>query len=355
VASLINIQQSRSLKPKVPSKDLGFGKIFTDHMYCIDYVNNSWENARIIPYAPFQLNPASSVLHYGQALFEGIKAFRQIRENKIGIFRPEYNWKRMRKGAERLCMPMLPYDTFMLGLKTLIKEERHWIPKEDGTSLYIRPTLIGTEGFLGVRPSSEYLFYIILSPVGSYYGTDQKEGIKIWIETKYTRAAPGGLGTIKAGANYACSLKAAHEAKMNNYDQVLWLDVNHNYIEEVGTMNVFFKINDKIITPSLDGTILAGSTRDCILNLLSVWKLPVEERKLSLQEVIDASKNGSLQEAFGTGTAAVISPIKEFAFRDQKIELPKTSFGPLAERLYKTLTGIQKGDIFDTYSWLDYV
>lgn len=345
----IPIEKSPNLKAKPAPSQLGFGQYFSDHLFVAEYDGKAWVHPRVIPYQNFSLDPGAAVLHYGQALFEGMKAFRQAQGQTV-LFRPEYNWLRLTEGAARLCMQAPPKELMLAGLKALVKVDESWIPTERGCSLYIRPTLIGTEAFLGVRPSQKFLFYIMLSPVGSYY----KEGlspIPIWVEEKYVRAAPGGLGYTKAGANYAASLLAAQEAKKKGYAQVLWLDVSHQYIEEVGTMNVFFAIDDEIITPALDGTILSGGIRDCTIQLLKSWGLKISERKLKISEVISASESGHLKEAFGTGTAAVISPIGELNYQERRVILNENKIGPLAQRLYNEITRIQYGEIPDTWDW----
>lgn len=338
-------------KPKPKSADLGFGQYFSDHIFKASYDGKKgWHSPEIIPYQSFQIDPGAAVLHYGQALFEGMKAFRQ-KSGKIVLFRPEFNAKRLQEGAERLCMQAPPADLMIEGIKQLVRTDQDWIPGEKGCSLYIRPTLIGTEAFLGVRPANEYLFYVILSPVSSYY----KEGlnpISIWVEEHYVRAAPGGLGATKAGANYAASLKAALEAKKRGYAQVLWLDVNHEYIEEVGTMNVFFVIDGTVVTPELGGSILGGGVRDCAIQMLRERGVSVVERKISMAEVVDAHRSGRLQEAFGTGTAAVISPIGELSYKGEKLVLSGGAIGELSQSLYTELTGIQSGEIPDKYGWL---
>lgn len=371
-------------KTKPAVEDLGFGKHFTDHMLMASYQNGQWMAPQIKPYAPLSLDPAASVLHYGQALFEGMKAFvlfpepqkekeREALNNNqnlnkndkssasfpnthnLALFRPQYNWQRFNQGSARLCMPPIPQDIFIEGIKELIRVDADWVPEAPNASLYIRPTLIGTEAFLGVRPSHEYLFFTILSPVGSYYGNVVSKGIKIWIEEEFVRAAPGGLGATKAAANYANSLFATQKAKEHSqFSQVLWLDVSHQFIEEVGTMNVFFVFKDRIVTPDLQGTILAGGVRDCVIQLLKNWKLPIETRPLSLKEVLQASQNNELVEIFGTGTAAVITSVEELHRKSgPPIVLPNDGMGPLAKKLFDTLTGIQRGTIIDSYQWLE--
>lgn len=347
------LQITKTTRPKIkPTGDLGFGVYFSDHIFSSDFSRQKgWFKSEIIPYDYFKLDPSASVLHYGQALFEGMKAFKQKNGDTV-IFRPQFNYQRMKQGAERLCMEMPSEQIFTEGLKALVKVDNDWVPEQKGSSLYLRPTLIGTEGFLGVRPSDEYKFFIIASPVSSYY----KEGIgpvKIWVEEKYVRAAPGGLGATKAAANYAGSLKAAYEAKQQGYAQVLWLDVNHEHIEEVGTMNVFFMINGEAHTPSLEGTILAGGVRNSIIQVLKDKNIPVIERKIKWTEIEAAYKNGTLTEAFGTGTAAVITPIGQLTRGAYQILLDNhpNSF-QVARDLYSTITAIQSGELPDKHDWL---
>jgi branched-chain amino acid aminotransferase len=350
----LDIPVTKNLLPKTKPDEnaLGFGKYFSDHMFTAKYAKaKGWFNPQVIPYQPLPMDPAASVLHYGQALFEGMKAFRQQNEQCV-LFRPEFNWQRMVAGAERLCMQAPPKDFFLEGVKAVVRADRDWIPTKMGSSLYIRPTLIGTEAFLGVRPAEEHLFFIILSPVGSYYAEAQAP-VKIWIEEEFLRAGPGGLGATKAAANYATSLKAAYQAKQKGYAQVLWLDIHREYIEEVGTMNVFFVFKNEIVTPSLDGTILDGGIRSSVIEILKSWNLPIVERKLKLEEVIAASQTGDLQEAFGTGTAAVISPIGELASAHRKVSLNSKEMGPVASRLYEEITSLQYGLKPDARGWIE--
>lgn len=345
----IPIKKTDVLKPLPQSEGLGFGQYFSDHMFIAEY-ESEWKNFEIKPYAPIPLDPAASVLHYGQALFEGLKAFRQ-NNGRCVVFRPEFNAERFRNGAERLCMVAPPADLFCQAVQDLVRVEKRWIPKEKGSSLYVRPTLIGTEAFLGVRPSKKYMFFVIVGPVGSYYSGGLKP-VKIWVEEKYVRAAPGGIGQTKAAANYASSLKAAEVARQKGYSQVLWLDVNHQYVEEVGTMNVFFVVGDEIITPALDETILPGGVRSCVIQLLKEWGYKVSERKVSVAELNEAYKAGKLSESFGSGTAAVVTPIGELAFSDRVWKFQENSFGPIAKRLYDEITGIQMGEIADRHNWI---
>lgn len=351
--SAYNISTERTQNPKIkPTGDLGFGVYFSDHMFTCDYTRKKgWFSPQISPYQNFQLDPSASALHYGQALFEGMKVFRQ-KNGDIVLFRPEFNYERMKFGSERLCMEMPSKEIFIEGIKALIRADADWIPQARGSSLYLRPTLIGTEAFLGVRPSDEYRFFVLASPVSSYY----KEGlgpIKIWVEENYVRAAPGGLGATKAAANYAGSLKAAYEAKKKGYAQVLWLDVTHQYVEEVGTMNVFFMIDGEVHTPSLDGTILDGGVRNSIIQLLKDQGLKVHERKIKWSEISDAYSKGLLTEAFGTGTAAVISPIGQLTHNSNSIDLTQgNSPFKIARVLYETMTNLQFGEGADLHNWL---
>jgi branched-chain amino acid aminotransferase len=346
----IAVEKTRNPKTQPPADHLGFGRYFSDHMLLCEYANEKWGTPRIVPYGPLPLDPGASVLHYGQALFEGMKAFRG-EDGKIRIFRPEMNWKRMTDGAARLAMQSPPEDIFMASIKKFTEVEVDWVPKAKGTSLYLRPTLIGTEGFLGVRPSTQYLFYIIGSPVGGYYG-EGIEAVKIWVEKKYSRSAPGGIGAVKAGGNYASSLLAATEAKKKGFSQVLWLDSSqHRFVEEVGTMNVFFVIGGKVITPALGGTILPGVMRDSAIQVLRSTGRTVEERPVALDEVLMAHERGLLTEVFGTGTAASVSPVGQLGFEERTITISDGRPGPIARELYATLTDIQYSRRADDKDW----
>jgi len=348
----IEITKSKTSRPKVAHDKLGFGKYFSDHQFLMDYSNGRWEKPRIEPYGPLALEPGACVLHYSQCLFEGQKAFRG-KNGKIRLFRPAFHAARMQKGAARLCMPAPSLENFQEAVKSLVKIDSDWVPDTRGASLYIRPTLIGTESFLGVRPAEKYLFFIITCPVGAYYA-EGFNPVKIWVEEEYIRAAAGGLGAIKAGANYASSLLAAVEAKKKGFAQVLWLDAKeHKQVEEVGTMNVFFRLKNEIVTPPLGGTILNGSTRDCVLEILKSWKLPVVERNISWAEVEAAHAKGELLEAFGTGTAAVISPVGEFSTKTKKLTIGEGRVGELTQKLFDEITGIQYGEKPDTYGWIE--
>jgi branched-chain amino acid aminotransferase len=348
----INITLSTTKKEKPASNQLEFGRVFTDHMFVMDYSSSKgWYDPRIVPYEPITLSPSSMVFHYGQTVFEGLKAYR-TKDDKVLLFRPDKNFQRLNLSNDRLCIPQIDEEFLIEALKQLVSIDKDWIPTAEGTSLYIRPFIIPTEYYLGVAPSKFYRFMIILSPVGSYY----KEGIhpvKIYVENQYIRAVEGGTGKAKTGGNYASSLKAQDEAEKRGYSQVLWLDgVEKKYIEEVGSMNIFFKINGEIVTPSLNGSILEGVTRNSILQILNHWGVPVSERRLSIEEVYQAYKDGLLEEAFGSGTAAVISPIGEFFYKEEKMLINNGETGELSKKLYDTLTGIQTGTYEDVFNWV---
>jgi branched-chain amino acid aminotransferase len=339
-------------KKTIPAPDkLGFGKYFTDHMFVWNYTEEEgWHNPRIIPYQPITLDPAATVFHYGQTVFEGLKAYL-TKDEEVLLFRPDENMKRLNRSNDRLVMPEINEEQAISALKQLIKVDRDWIPGAEGTSLYIRPFMIATEPYLGVSPAKQYQFMIIMSPVGAYY----KEGInpvKIAVESEYVRAVAGGTGNAKTAGNYAASLKASEVASKNGYSQVLWLDGRENqYIEEVGSMNIFFKINGEVITPALNGSILEGITRKSIIELLKYWNVPVVERKISIHEIQQAYHDGILEEAFGTGTAAVISPIGELFWKNEKLIINNGEIGQLSQKLYDSLTGIQNGTEPDPFGW----
>jgi branched-chain amino acid aminotransferase len=351
----ISITKSSTIgrKPRPKSEaELGFGKYFTDHMFLMDYEKGQgWIHPRIVPYGPLSLDPSAMVLHYGQEIFEGLKAYRWT-DGTIALFRPDKNIERWNRSARRLCMAETDAEMFMEGMKTLILLDRDWIPSSPGTSLYIRPTMIATEAALGVKPSSRYLFFIIIGPVGPYY----PEGFsptRIYVTKSYVRAAKGGVGETKTGGNYAASLYAATKAQELGYTQVLWLDAaEHKYVEEVGTSNIFFRIGDELITPPLAGTILPGVTRDSVLFLAREWGIPVNERLITIDEVLQDAEMGRLQEMFATGTAAVISPVGEIGYQDRVIPVADGKTGPLAQRLYDEITAIQYGQKPDPYGWV---
>lgn len=347
----ISIQRNQNPKPKPDQSALGFGQLFTDHMFVMDYTEGKgWHSPRIIPYGPLSLDPSVMVVHYGQATFEGLKAYRTA-DKQILLFRPYANMERMNISNERLCIPALDVEFAVSAIKKLVEVDEDWIPEAEGTSLYIRPFIFATDPYLGVRPSHTYSFVVILSPVGAYY-PEGIDPVKIFVEETYVRAVKGGLGFTKTPGNYAASIKAQEVAKEKGYTQVLWLDgIENKYIEEVGTMNVFFKINGVVITPALEGSILAGITRDSTIKLLKHWGVPIEERKISIQEIYEAQAQGKLDEAFGTGTAAVISPIGELNYKGQIISINDGKIGETSAKIYDTITGIQNGVLEDTFDW----
>ncbi|MFR9294404.1 MAG: branched-chain amino acid aminotransferase [Turicibacter sanguinis] len=348
----IKIERSNHLKKKPSGEPLGFGQYFTDHMFTMDYTEGiGWHDAKIIPYGPIELDPACMVFHYAQETFEGLKAYK-LQDGQIALFRPELNAHRLNQSNARLCMPEVPEDLFIKAIETLVKYEQDWIPDEFEHSLYIRPFMFATEAGVGVHPSKQYKFIIILSPVSSYY-PEGVNPVKIWVEDEYVRAVIGGTGFTKCGGNYASSIVAERKAKEHGYTQVLWLDgIHRRYIEEVGTMNAMFVIDNKVITAPLHGSILPGVTRNSIIHLLKDWGITVEERLLSIEELMDAGHNGTLTEAFGTGTAAVISPIGELYDKGDEIIINGFETGPLTHKLYETLTKIQWGLIPDSYGWI---
>ena len=351
---MLNIRYElvKERKPKVDENNLGFGKHFTDHMFIMDYDEGmGWHDARIVPYAPLALDPACMVFHYAQEMFEGLKAYRTP-NGDIQLFRPWKNIERMNNTNARLCIPKLNNDDVLDAIKAIVSVDKEWVPSAQGTSLYIRPFIIATDVQLGVHPSKSYKFIIIICPVGSYY----KEGlkpVKIFVEREYVRAVKCGTGFAKVGGNYASSLIGQQKAEEKGYSQVLWLDgIEHKYIDEVGAMNVFFVIDGKVITPALDdGNILPGVTRDSCISLLKNLGYTVEERKLSIDEVIEAYHNGKLDEAFGTGTAAVVSPMGLLDTEDEQMVINNGEIGKIAQTLYTTLTDIQWGRSDDPYGW----
>ena len=339
-------------KEKPDFTKLGFGRYFTDHMFIMDYTEGrGWHDARIVPYGPLTLDPACMVFHYAQEMFEGLKAYRTP-DGSIQLFRPDKNIERMNNTNDRLCIPRLDPNDVLDAIKALVAIEEDWVPDVEGTSLYIRPFIIATDVQLGVHPSHTYKLMIILSPVGAYYAEGIKP-VKIFVENEYVRAVKGGTGFAKVGGNYACSLIGQKKAEEMGYSQVLWLDgIEHKYIDEVGAMNVFFVIDGKVVTPSLaEGSILPGVTRASCIQLLRDMGYTVEERKLSIDEVEKAYAEGKLNEAFGTGTAAVVSPMGLLDNGKEKMVINNGEIGPIAQKLYDTLTGIQWGKIEDKYSW----
>ena len=347
----IRITRTTAKKDKPRDKDLAFGNVFTDHVFVANFhEEKGWYDPRVEPYGPLPLDPATAVLHYGQSLFEGLKAFRG-KDGAIRLFRPQKHVDRLNRTAQRMCIPPIDPDLILKSWTTVVGVDRDWVPAAVGTSLYIRPTVIASEPFLGVRPARQYLYYVILSPVGPYY----PEGLaptKIKVIDNYVRAVAGGLGEAKTSANYAASLYAAEEAKHEGFTQVLWLDgVHHKYIEEVGTSNIMLQIGDEVITPPLGGTILAGVTRDTSLALLRSWSVRVAERPITIDEVVAAADKGSLQEVWATGTAAVISPVGELAYKGRRIVVNQGRIGATAQKLYDTIVAIQYGEAPDPHGW----
>lgn len=327
--------------------DLKFGKQFTDHMFVADFENGEWKNASIIPYGNISLNPATSFIHYGQSIFEGLKAHKG-QNGEILIFRPDMNLERMNQSANRLSMAQIPSELFMSALRELVNLDKDWVPSGEESSLYIRPFMFGTEPFLGVKASDSYRFMIILSPSGRYYATP----VKVKIEKHFVRAAKGGTGFAKAAGNYAASLRPAQLAKADGYDQLIWTDAQeHKYIEEAGTMNIMFVINDALVTPALSGSILPGVTRDSILQIARSWGMKVEERQVSVDELVQAMEQGTLSEAFGAGTAATISHIRTIGHEGIDYDLPHVEDGPVANKIKSYLNDFKRGRVEDTFGW----
>ncbi len=348
----IKINKTTAPKSKPDQKNLGFGKYFTDHMFLLNYeTGKGWHDPRIVPYGPLALDPSTMVFHYAQELFEGMKAYRTP-DGGIQLFRPWENARRMNSSCERMCIPQIPEELFVEAVKTLVRTDADWIPTEPETSLYIRPFVFATDPHLGVHASHTYIFCVICSPVGAYYA----EGInpvRIYVESEDVRAVKGGTGYTKCGGNYAASIRAGERAAEKGYAQVLWLDgVERKYVEEVGAMNVLFKIGGKVVTPKLTGSILPGITRRSCLELLRAWGYEVEERLISAEELFAAAEAGELEEAWGSGTAAVISPVGEMSWGDKKVVINGGRIGPLTQKLYDTLTGIQWGKTEDSYGWI---
>ena len=335
---MLNIRYEKNTAPKPipgPENPLTFGTIFTDHMFLMNYeTGKGWHDPRIVPYADISLDPSAMVFHYGQEMFEGLKAYK-AEDGRTLLFRPDKNIERANRSNRRLCIPEIPEEDFLQAIKAIVKTDEAWIPTKPGTSLYIRPFVIATDPFLGVRPSDTYLFIIILSPVGAYY-PEGLNPVKIWIEDDYVRAVRGGIGEAKTGGNYVASMAAQVKAHEDGYSQVLWLDgVERKYIEEVGAMNIFFKINGTVVTPMLNGSILPGVTRDSVIQLCKHWGIPVEERKVSVDELL----------------AAVISPVGHLRFENTVIQIKDGGIGELSQKLYDTVTGIQLGKTEDAFGW----
>lgn len=352
---MLDIKVTKTETPKAkPAKDdpLLFGTIFTDHMFIMDYAEGKgWYDPRIVPYGDITLPPAATIFHYGQGVFEGLKAYNAV-DGGVNLFRPDMNAKRSNRSSDRLCIPEIPEEDFVQAIEELVELDKDWIPNEPDHSLYIRPFIIGTDPFLGLRTSAYYKFIIILSPVGPYY-PEGLDPVGIWIEDDYVRAVRGGIGEAKTGGNYAASILSQVKAHDEGYSQVLWLDgVYRKYIEEVGAMNIFFKIDGKVVTPMLNGSILPGITRDSVIQICKEWGYDVIEKRIDIAEIEEAWKNGTLEEVWGTGTAAVISPVGKLRMGDEIMQVQDGGIGELSQRLYDEVTGIQLGKVKDTCGWI---
>ena len=346
----IELTKTPKAKPTDETK-LGFGHIFTDHMFVMNYdTGEGWHDARIVPFDDVKLSPAAMCLHYGQEIFEGLKAYRTA-DGTVQLFRPDENYKRMNNSAERMVIPKIDEEFMIEATKKLVEIEKDWVPHTDGASLYIRPFIFATDPYVGVRPADHYLFLIILSPSGAYYSTGLNP-VKIYVEQKYVRAVRGGTGFAKTAANYAISLKGQDEAHEQDYEQVLWLDgVEQKYIEEVGSMNIFFVIDGEVITPELTGSVLPGITRKSALEVCKSKGIKATERRITIEEVAKAYDEGKLDEVFGTGTAAVISPVGHLKWGDKIMTINNNEIGPISQMLYDTMTGIHWGKIPDEFGW----
>ncbi len=348
----IKIIKSNEKKPHPPSDALGFGQYFTDHMFLMTYDEGvGWHDPIIKKYEDMKFDPSACVFHYGQEMFEGLKAYRR-EDGGFNLFRPEMNARRTNNTNDRICLPRIPEEDFVQAIRELVSVDQDWIPDGPGTSLYIRPFIIATEPTLMVHPSRQYLFMIILSPVGAYYSEGLKP-VKIFVEDEYVRAVKGGVGEAKTGGNYGASMRGQKRAKELGFAQVLWLDaIERKYVEEVGTSNIFFKINGEVITPNLSGSILPGITRDSSIQLMKSWGMKVTERMITIEEVWEAANNGTLEEVWGTGTAAVISAIGALSYKETLLEINDNKIGRTTQKLYDTMTGMQYGSIEDPFGWV---
>ncbi len=351
MSASITIEKTKASRIEQLDKNhLDFGRTFTDHMFQMHYAGGAWQEAKIIPFGPIQITPALNVLHYGQAVFEGMKAF-YVDDKTINIFRPEAHHARFNRSCRRMCIPETSYDVFIEALENLLRIDSEWMPQKKGTALYVRPFIIANEDYLAARVSSTYAYYIIMSPVGAYYA-EGFNPVSLTTSPEFVRAVPGGTGEAKTAGNYAASFLPAQQAHAKGYTQVLWLDAReHSYIEEVGTMNIHFVIDDTLITPVLSGSVLSGITRDSVLKLAEHWGLDVLERRITIGEIIEAAKSGRLTEAFGSGTAAVISPVGTIAHQDEEVTIGNGVIGPLAQRFFDAITGIQYGELADPFHW----
>lgn len=338
---------SSSRIDKVNLNNPGFGRIFSDHMLEIEYHDGQWQQPAIKPYGSIEVTPSLNVLHYGQSVFEGLKAYH-VDEETVHLFRAEKNYERLARSCERLCIPVIAKETFIQGLTELINLDHRWVPQKEGNTLYIRPLACAFDPVISASIAENYRFYIITSPVGSYYN----KPVKLTTSQKYVRAVKGGVGEAKTAGNYAASFYPAQKAKEKGYDQILWLDAfEHKYIEEVGTMNIFFVIDGVLVTPELSGTILPGITRDSIIQLAEYWDMPLEERRISIDEVMEAGNNGTLEEVFGAGTAAVVAPVDEVHHDGQSVTFDLESRGPVGQKFYDAITRIQRGKMEDPFGW----
>lgn len=349
--STLDIKVSKVEKSRIAQVDpanIQFGKLYSDHMLIVHYENGAWQQPEIVPYGNLSLSPATTFFHYGQAIFEGVKAYKDPQGNPM-IFRPQDNWKRMNRSAVRMAMPEIPEDIFVEGMRALVDLDRDWVPTSEGTSLYIRPFMVATDEFIGVKPAEKFTFMIITSPAGPYYA----KPVSIFVQDQYVRAFPGGIGFTKAAGNYGASMYPTMKIREMGYDQILWTDgFEHKYVQEIGTMNVFFVLGDTVVTPAVSETILAGVSRDSVITLLRERGIPVEERELSIDEIVEAYKAGKLMEAFGTGTAASIAPIAELTYHEHHMKLPEVDTWKVAGWLKQELGDIRYGRKEDTHGWL---
>ncbi len=348
-----NITITRTTKSRLSETDydnLGFGQQFSDHMFQMEYRDGQWRDPAIVPFGDVSISPAALALHYGQSVFEGLKAYRGV-DDKVRLFRPDMNYQRLMTSCERLCMPRMDESTFVDALIALTQLEVDWIPRKRGQSFYLRPLMVATEPSLQVRPAEQFMFFIMASPVREFFD-ENIPAVSLKVEQEFTRAAPGGMGYAKTAGNYAAAINPGQKSIAAGYDQVLWLDGrDHRYVEEVGQMNIFFRFTDRIVTPELRGTILPGITRDSTIALLKERGMPCEERLIDIQEIVDGVKSGELLEAFGTGTAAVIAPVGKLNFNGEDLLVNAGAAGDLSQSLYDELLGIQQGEVEDTHGW----